>query len=381
MTSTEPRHGHQKLRVLVLGPVPPPYSGKNVMIETLVAGCYRDAELVHVNAAVATSMADMGRLSGVKVLRLVVVLAKALWARAVHRPTALYYNPAGDDRAGIYRDLFLLTALRPMFKIVIFHLHGRGLTDTVSQLPAPVRALARRSYQSPDALLGPSRAIVEEAASLGAAISRVVPNGTTGGQPAKHATDEPELAVHILFLNLISEPKGAGWLLEAVADLLADGVDVQLCLAGEVESEGYRRHLRDRAHELGVEDRLRMPGLLRGQAKWDAMAAADIFCVPSTYSQESFGLALIEAASCALPVVAANVPGVRDVLRPEVSVLLADPEDRASLSRLLGRLCRDPQLRQDMGLAARRTFEERYTVQHYWAGVDGVFADLAARPT
>jgi glycosyltransferase involved in cell wall biosynthesis len=361
-----------KLGVLVVGQVPPPYGGQTIMTKVLLEGRYDDAELIHVDSAFSTSLSDMGRTSMTKLVRLARVLVRALWVRARRHPSVLYYHPAGASKSAILRDLALLSVLRPLFSRVVFHLHARGLTEACGTLPRPLRTLARRVYANPDVLLGPSTVIVDEAVELGASYTRVIPNGTRGGTPRQHRPAGPTM--QILFLNLISEAKGASWLLDAFAELRGSGVDAQLTLVGEFESAAYRDEFLAQCRKLDLHELVRLPGIAVGEDKWRAMAAADIFCLPTTWPQESFGLALIEAASCGLPIVAADVAGVRDVLEPGVSVLLADPHDRPSLARHLHHLCDDPAARERLGTAAREAFEHHYTVDRYWAELGEVFA-------
>jgi glycosyltransferase involved in cell wall biosynthesis len=366
--------------VLVIGQVPPPFGGQTIMTAALLAGRYRDAELFHVNAAYSTSLADMGRVSVVKLARVAVVLGGAVWTRLRHRTSVLYYHPAGANRGAILRDLVLLPVLRPMFSTVVFHLHARGLPEALASLPRPLRAVARRAYARPDVVLGPSGVIVEEAVSFEARINRVIPNGIAGGQCTDRDRAEGE-PVRILYLNLISEAKGAGWLLEAVGEMRDEGLDVELLLAGEFASSEYRDALLGRVHALGLEDSVKFRGVVTGRAKWQLMAESDIFCVPTTWPQESFGLAMVEAASSGLPVVTADVPGVRGLFDDGRSVLLADPADDSTLRPLLERLCRDPGVRQRFGREARSAFEQRYTVERYWEAIGTVFTDLTKETT
>lgn len=364
--------GLSRIRVLVIGQVPPPYSGQTVMTSVLVAGRYRHAELLHVNAGLSTSVAEMGTTSARKIMRLLGLLLRALSVSLRRRPRVLYYHPAGASRSAVLRDILLLPVLRPLFATVVFHLHARGLAAACSALPRPLRTLARRAYARPDVLLGPSGAIVDEAAWLAAGRQVVVPNGTPGGTPRTRYSAAG--AVNVLFCNLVSEAKGAGWLLDSVATLVERGIDVRLTFVGEVSSPAYRDELRQRARKQGVAERVVLAGVAIGEEKWRWLAEADVFCVPTTWHQESFGVAHVEAASVGLPVVAADVPGVREVFEPGVSVLLADPADPPSLAEHLADVCTSAAVRERLGTAARAAYLARYTPEHYWHRIDEVFA-------
>lgn len=359
------------LTVLVVGQVPPPYGGQTIMTEMLLSGRYENAKLWHVNAALSRSLSDMGTTSPEKMFRLLGVLARSLATTIRRRPQVLYFHPAGASKSAIFRDIVMLLTLRPLYRTVVFHLHARGLTEACRTLPRPLRALARRVYASPQLLVGPSAAIVAEAAELGAGRQLVVPNGTAGGSP--HAGYEVDGPVRLLFLNLVSEAKGARWLLESLAVVVGKGIDARLTYVGELSSPQFHASLLERAEALRVADRIAFAGVAIGEDKWRRMAEADIFCVPTTWRQESFGLALVEAASCGLPAIAADVPGVREVLDDGVSVLLADPDDRLSLARHLEAVCVSAELRSRLGTAARTAYLDRYTPESYWRRMDEVF--------
>jgi N-acetyl-alpha-D-glucosaminyl L-malate synthase BshA len=72
-----------------------------------------------------------------------------------------------------------------------------------------------------------------------------------------------------------------------------------------------------------------------------------------TSRSESFSLAALEAAACALPVVAPRVGGLPDVVRDKVTGLLHRPGDDRAAARALVGLLADPELRARMGIAAR----------------------------
>jgi glycosyltransferase involved in cell wall biosynthesis len=61
----------------------------------------------------------------------------------------------------------------------------------------------------------------------------------------------------------------------------------------------------------------------------------------------------LEAASCARPIVASDMPGCREAVVPGETGLLVPAHDVAALARAIGTLARDPELRRRMGVAGR----------------------------
>jgi N-acetyl-alpha-D-glucosaminyl L-malate synthase BshA len=97
------------------------------------------------------------------------------------------------------------------------------------------------------------------------------------------------------------------------------------------------------------------------------LSVADVFVLPSI--QESFGLAALEAMACSVPVVAARIGGLPEVIEDGVSGFLHPPDDLDGMAGSAVRLLSDPVVHDAMADAARRVARERYTddriVPHY----------------
>ena len=81
--------------------------------------------------------------------------------------------------------------------------------------------------------------------------------------------------------------------------------------------------------------------------------------VAPSLGQESFGMVLTRAFACALPAVASDIPGYREVLEAEASVAVP-PDDVHALAEVVCALVEDEPRREAMGQAARELAVERY---------------------
>lgn len=88
------------------------------------------------------------------------------------------------------------------------------------------------------------------------------------------------------------------------------------------------------------------------------LSISDLFLLPS--SQESFGLAALEAMACELPVVASRVGGLHEVIEHGATGFLHHPDDLQSMADSGVALLTDPALHARVAAAARRTVLQRY---------------------
>lgn len=107
----------------------------------------------------------------------------------------------------------------------------------------------------------------------------------------------------ILFLSRINVVKGLDLLARSYGMIARQRPDVHLVIAGP-DNEGYGRQVREWLADAGVLDRVTFTGMLRGEEKLAALRDADLFVLPS-YA-ESFGIVVVEAMACGLPVVITN---------------------------------------------------------------------------
>jgi glycosyltransferase involved in cell wall biosynthesis len=90
------------------------------------------------------------------------------------------------------------------------------------------------------------------------------------------------------------------------------------------------------------------------------LRAADIFVFP-TVAQEALGRTAVEAMGVGRPVVASRIGGLPFTVADGATGLLCEPGDPQDLARKFEALLDDPALRERMGLAGRRRFEQHYS--------------------
>jgi len=140
----------------------------------------------------------------------------------------------------------------------------------------------------------------------------------------------------MLFLSRIHAKKGCDLLVRAFAQVAASHPDLHLVMAGP-DQTGLVPGLQAMAADAGVGDRVSWPGMLRGDAKWGAFYAAEVFVLPS--HQENFGIAVAEALGCGLPVLISDKVNIWREIETDGAGLVASDSaagTEALLCRWLG---------------------------------------------
>jgi glycosyltransferase involved in cell wall biosynthesis len=365
------------LRIVAVGQVPPPLGGQAFAIQSFVTGRYPRLEVFHVRMAFSRETAEIGKPRLGKGLHLLGLIARILWRRARTGATVLYYPPAGPDLVPVLRDVVVLLCTRWAFRSTVLHFHAGGLSELEPQLPRAVRSLFRAAYGGVDLAIQTSALNPPDGQRLGARRVAVVANGVPDHpfaqrQPSGAGARPPVL----LYVGVLCETKGLLVLAEACRTLRARGLDFRLHLMGSFESSRFESTLRATLDEAGLTERTVFLGPRAGDDKASCLRASDIFCYPTHFEAESFGLAVIEAMQFSLPVLATRWRGVPSVVADGESGMLVPVRDPSSLAAALEILLKDPDLRRRMGMRGRELYLDRFTEERYRRDMEAVLSEL-----
>lgn len=371
------------IKVLIAGQTPPPHHGLSVMAEKMLEGRYAGVELCHVRMAFSEEIDDVGKPGLRKVAELARVIGAIVKARFVEGADVLWFPPAGPNYVPMIRDIAVLLSTRWLFRKTILHFHSGGVSELYERLPRLLRPLFRAAYFYPDAAVRISELAPEDGKRLRARQEFIVPNGIEDEyNGAERETRGEGRPTRILFVGTVRRSKGVMTLLRACRALAEQDVAFRADLMGQFISPAFEREARRfvREHQLG--EHVTFLGVRTGQDKLRAFAAADLFCFPSYYPSETFGLVLVEAMSFELPIVATQWRGIPSVVgEDEACAFLVPTQDPAAVADRLKRLIDDPALRQRMGRRGRARFREHFTVERYQERMGEVFRRVGGSPS
>lgn len=174
----------------------------------------------------------------------------------------------------------------------------------------------------------------------------------------------------VLFVGRLASHKGIQTLIEA-APLIPE--DIVFLLVGPGE---FPRPWTRLMRQLGVEDRFLQVGKVPENELPAYYSACDLMVLPSVSRLEAFGLVLVEAMASGKPVVASDIPGVRDVVKDGRTGLLSEPFDPKDLAEKITAILSDEQLAIGLGREGRRLAAEMYSWEAIGKIIERIYQDV-----
>lgn len=226
--------------------------------------------------------------------------------------------------------------------------------------------LAFSRYMLPTALdcdrfIALTKTIVKELVAAGVPADHIIE--LVNGVETDRIHPKHSYALHfpprLIYVGRLHEQKGLDVLLQALRQLSRRGPTHDICL--QVLGDGpLRDQLRQLAGQLGIAHQVEFLG--QTDRVLEHLQQADIFVLPSR--AEGISNALLEAMALGLPVVVSNIPGNVDVVEHEKNGLHFSVEDPESLAQTLASLLDQPELREQLGGAARQAVEDCYSLRY-----------------
>lgn len=356
------------VRVVVLGPLPPPFGGPEVMTQTLISGLKGRNDLVvrHINTQVSRSLAEKGGRHQLRKSIRAFGQAARLIALIVSFRCDVVYIPLTNSPSflGFLRDSLFITPGLLLGRRVAVRLHGGYYY--YSHAKGLKRALVK-------ALLGRVSLAMVQGKRLGLVFDglipteriKVIPNGMDN-QPfnqarSRQASRDPRAPKRVLFVGLMCREKGFRDVIAAAPRVQ----DAQFVFMGEWPAAKDQQEVRDFLKEQGIEDRVVFSGVVSGDAKYDLFASADVFVFPSYFVYEGHAVSSVEALAAGLPIICTDHGALNESLKDGWNGYFVPRSDPEAVADRLNQLIKDDDLRKTMGERSRKLYEERFTLPQF----------------
>jgi len=265
---------------------------------------------------------------------------------------------------------------RAIGKPIVLTLHTSGQDEP--QVAAAQGSLARWAFDSAQLVLPVSPNLVRRCEEGGVDTSavRLTPNGVDTNRFRPATSEErarlrcdlqwPERDPVIVFVGFFSRDKRPDLLFRAWSRLAAEGLLSKLVYIGATASTYFEidrsmaAQIRAEAARLGRADDVLFVEATHAVDRY--LRAADVFVLSSV--REAHPVALLEAMSCGLPVIASRLPGSTDVIIEDgVNGCLVPPDDEAAMANALSAMLGNPAMAGAMGSRARDSVVSRYDIR------------------
>lgn len=201
----------------------------------------------------------------------------------------------------------------------------------------------------------------------------VTPAELAGGDGTRFRREHGITGPIVLTIGTAAYDKGTFHVVAAMQRLWSQGSDATWVQIGPL-----MRHFEQFYAGLPPADQActRLLGFVSDQVRRDALAAADVFALPSR--TDSFGIVYLEAWCYEIPVVGAWAGGVPEVVKHGTNGLLVPFGDVPALADAIGRLLRDRTLARAFGTAGHKTVLRELTWDHKYAQVRAAYEDVAS---
>ncbi len=352
--------------VLSIGPDPSAIGGMSSVVSQIqrlgFSGRYR---LTHLSATVSP-LPHEGRIS--RIVRHLSQLTKTV--RTLVETDAALVHLHTCSGFSFFRSAVDVLLARALGRRVILHNHGAAFDEFWQRSGWVKRRVIARTLTAAHRVIALSSTWARRLRDM-APKARVVVVENAVDIPACTPVRRHDGPCRFLLLARMDLWKGVVDLLDAAAILHREGLAFELVLAGPQGSAGDERDLQAQIAARNLEGIVRYVGPVGGSDKTDLLLWADVYVQPSHH--EGMPLAVLEALSYGLPVIASEVGGIPDILHDHREGQLVPPKRPDRLAAAMNDLACDPLRRECMSIAARRLARTRFSLARFEEDLAAVY--------
>jgi glycosyltransferase involved in cell wall biosynthesis len=262
---------------------------------------------------------------------------------------------------------------------LIYHVHSPTRRDSTRPVQNWINAQTERfSVRWADRLVAVSGSLAQSLEQAGMVRDRidVVRNGVPVAAHRRNL-QPPRGTWTIGSVALFRPRKGIEVLIEALAQLRAQGLNVQLHAVGPFETESYEHKIKSLVRYQGLNDLVRWTGFSSDVSR--ELVGMDLFVLPSLFG-EGLPMVVLEAMAAGVPVVGTWVEGIPEAVRDGLDGVLAQPNDADALAAAIRRVILDLDW-NDLQNSAIRRHAECFSDRAMAAGVAAAYRTVGLAPT
>jgi glycosyltransferase involved in cell wall biosynthesis len=318
------------MRVLIIGPFPPPIHGMSLANMNLYSELKKNHEVIILDTTTNRNFSDLsqqGNFKGIKIFTsLKQVLSGTMRILFSKRFDIIYITPA-QSAVGYIKYVPFMWAAHVRRIPYLIHIHGGYFRTMYDQTDGWKKKIINRSLKNLSAaiVLGDSLKYMFEGLIPDEKIF-VCENGVEEEIFATKEEIEEKIkrfkkddTLRVLYLSNLMRAKGILDLLEAIKIIKDNGKKVHLDVAGAIEPS-IKNEAESYFKELG--DTVTYHGVVSGKKKKDLLLGNYIFCLPTYYPNEGQPISILEAMANGCAIVTTDHGGIKDIVNKEYGIFV-----------------------------------------------------------
>lgn len=347
-----------KSKVLFVLHLAPPVHGAS-MVGTYIQGSTLIKEIFEtafINLSTANNLFDIGKTSFKKLVSILKLYSQII-AYLVKHKIDLCYLTINASGAAWFKELVIVVILKSFQVPIVYHYHNKGVRQNANSFWK--KQLYKFQFAKTKSILLSSLLKNDISQFVAEKDIFICPNGIPNSSHLIHKNKAAGLC-QILFLSNLIESKGVYVLLDACKVLKNKNIPFRCIYVGG-EGDITAIQFENKVLQMGLQNDVYYQGKKYGIEKEIAFMGADIFAFPTFY--ETFGLVNLEAMQNSLPIIATSEGAIPDVVIDGTTGYLVPQQNPQALAEKLEVLISNPELRNDMGQAGRKLYEEKFTLE------------------
>lgn len=351
----------RRTTAVVCAPVPPPWHGSSYAVKLLLDSPLAQAvDLVHVNTVFASSVADLGRPGIRKLWRLLKYMRELVVTCKKCRPAFIIVTPAFTLLPFLKDSVTVLVAALLTDAEIILWSHSNDALLLYERSGALLRVYMRFVIRRAAHIVTVGESLRRHFVPfVGEQRVTAIPNGLPAGASKQRS---PSKRLEVIYLSNMMKAKGWLVLLEAARALCARRDDIAFTFYGSESADSSRQEIEREFARNESGGRIRYCGPVVGEAKEAALAAADVFCLPTSYPTEALPISILEAMRHGLAVVSTSVGAISEVLVDGQGGAVVPSNDVSALVDQLDALATNPARVREMGRFNEHRFRTRFSI-------------------
>jgi glycosyltransferase involved in cell wall biosynthesis len=349
-----------KSKVLFILKVPPPIHGSSVMNQHVLNSdlIKNNFNSIFLKLSLSRNIREIGKFSLRKIWITINDIFKLIKLIKKFNPELVYFSLSPIGLA-LIKDFILVKIIKKFSCPIIFHLHSKGIQKH-GEKSRLYHILYSNLFKDCNTICL-AKELINDISTYVSKKPYIVPNGIDDMK--FRINDKSKLNTpRIVFLSNFRKSKGILEIIKAASILRDKGILFKLVLIGDsgdisinkLKSKVYRHNLTNYIDHIGP---------LYGIDKFKKLSESDLLVFPTT--NEAFGLVILEAMQCGLPVISFNEGGIPSVIDNNKTGFIVDRENINILIEKIRWLIENPDERIKMGIAGRKKFEEEYTIMKF----------------